>query len=795
MRLTPDEALNNFKKLAGQKWDGLTESDTRVKLIDRVFNECLNWEETDISREEHADTGLVDYVFKIGLKNVFVVEAKKKGVSFTLPITALSFRRKYTVGGILSTDKTLREVMRQAQEYCNKKGARYGVVTNGEQYVIFEAFVDFEDWEKGNCRIFYNLNDTATNFMEFWNLLSRDAVEQGSLKEFLTRKTDELRFERPVDNIRFRNETQPRNELHEYMNPIIEFAFKDIIDNDRIEMLRKCYVLEREFDEATRSIKTHFTSDLEANFKLKRIVESSSGAGVFQADFNVYSEVVKTSAPSPVIFLLLGKIGSGKTTFIFRFFNVVLNEEERKSIKWFYINFKDAPRDEKSIRKYILDRILFEFETKHKDLLTHIKQQLKIDEVSASENDLSRLFLVLRYEGFTPSLVIDNVDQHSVETARFHESVFLEANNLIKEFHTITIMTLREESFYRSAIEGVFNAYYIERYIISPPDLRRILLSRIDYVVGKMNLPQAELQSLMKTYLDYDTQRNAITLFLTVARDTIFKSYERSVTKFISGTSGGDVRRALELFARFLTSGNTKIKEMLDRYKLVGNYTIAEHHFVKSIALGTHRYYSQEHSFLMNVFEVDEFSKSHFLKLKILNYAEDRASISSTFGRGFLSINELLKHAMDVFISHEAIKQSLVDLARYGLILLNTRSREDLNGASHFRITECGNYYLHVLTNRFSYVDLVLADTPISDVDLVKTLRVLLPSADLEKRFHRSDLFVQYLKEMEEKEMRSSPEYKNSSLAKYRFAEKMERSLGEEKKYILRKDPDRDFEF
>ncbi len=784
MKLSPDEALKYFKMISKHNWTGLTESDTRVKLIDKIFVESLNWDENEnITREEHASPGFVDYVFRLGKKNVFVVEAKKQGVYFNLPIS-LNFKRKYTVGGILSTDKTLREAMTQAQGYCSRKGARYGVITNGTQFIIFESTVAFEDWDNGNCRIFYNLEDIERNFMEFWNLLSKDAVERGSLVECLSKKADELIFVRPVDNIIFRNEIQPRNELHEYMNDIIKFAFKDIIDKDRIEMLRRCYVSEREFHEPTRSIKNHFTLDLESNFNIKRVTESRDNSGVFQAEFNYYSEVIKATPPSPVVFLLLGKIGSGKTTFIFRFFNVVLTDEERRVVKLFYVNIKDAPKDEKYIREYLFHKILENFETDHRELLVHIKSQLKMEKVTSCMDDLSRLFLVLRFEGFTPALVIDNVDQHSLEMPSFHEKVFLEANNLTNELRTITIMTLREESFYRSAIQGVFDAYYIEKYIIDPPDLRRILLTRIDYVLEKMDLPNQELKILLKSNLNYERRRADIKNFLVVVRDTIFKSYRRSVVKFLSGTSGGDVRRALELFERFLPSGNIKIDEILDTYKRTGTYTIAEHQFVKSIALGSHRYFSKQSSFLMNIFEIDEFSMSHFLKLKILSYAEERASIDSPLERGFIAINELIKHSYEISIPQEAVEQSLLELAKYGLIILNTRSRETLEGASHFRITECGNYYLRVLPNRFSYINLVLADTPIADSDLVKKLRNMLPSKDIDIRFERSKLFIMYLREMEDRETRFNPEYENSPLGKYKFTKKIEASLEEEQKYV-----------
>ena len=78
MRIGPDEALKNLTNLMQEKWASLSESDTRSKIIDPTFTKCLNWQETDFFREEHSDTGYVDYLFKIGKKNAFVVEAKKQ---------------------------------------------------------------------------------------------------------------------------------------------------------------------------------------------------------------------------------------------------------------------------------------------------------------------------------------------------------------------------------------------------------------------------------------------------------------------------------------------------------------------------------------------------------------------------------------------------------------------------------------------------------------------------------------------------------------------------------------------
>ena len=127
MRINPDEALENFKNLMKNEWLKLSEADTRSKIIDPMFTECLNWNENDFFREEHGDTGYVDYVFKIGKKNVFVVEAKKNEVSFKLPIT-VNFNQQYHVGGILATSENVKKAMRQAEDIAMTRGQDLGLL-------------------------------------------------------------------------------------------------------------------------------------------------------------------------------------------------------------------------------------------------------------------------------------------------------------------------------------------------------------------------------------------------------------------------------------------------------------------------------------------------------------------------------------------------------------------------------------------------------------------------------------------------------------------------------------------
>lgn len=713
--------------------------------------------------------------------------AKKDGPTFSLPIS-YNRQRRLKIGTVIK-NKPVREAISQARKYCYAKGVRFGIITNGTQYVIFEALRFGEEWEKGNCLIFYHMDDIQRSFIEFWNVLSKDAVENNSLVEKVTMDFERLKFTRPVDDISLKNIRQPRNDLSRHLTPIISYGFQEITDQTRIDMLKKCYVYEEEFASADKTLKHIFSMDMPKAYNeldLKKILHREKIDKKFWSHFDKYSKLLEKDTHEPIVFLLLGRVGSGKTTFIHRFFNVVLEEKEKEKVLWFYVNFRDAPADESSIRQYIYDSILEDFFEKYTELFNELRTKYEFEVIGANLKDLTLLFAFLKGLGYTLSIVIDNVDQHRSLSPDYHEKVFIEANSITKKFRTITIMTLREESFYRSGIGGVFDAYYIEKFIIPHPDFVKLIMYRLDYILDKLELPEDEFKQLIRTNLDFDYRLKRIKKFLQIVKDSIARRPDVGISQFMTRTCGGNMRRALELFARFLVSGNTKIQEMLDIYNYSGFYQIAYHHFIKSIILGDYKYYSEESSYLMNLFDFNmNYSNSHFLKLKILNYAKDHLSSDGEIGRGYLSINLLCEEASNISINPKAIDDSLLKLAKYDLIILDTRSKVSLENASYFKITETGNYYLDFLLSRFVYLDLVWADTPIADIDAVTKLRSLLREIDLRKRFERTEIFLEYLKYMEERDIELNPKYKTSDLGKHRFMSKIISRFEKEKNIVL----------
>jgi len=226
-----DESFQNLTKLITLAEKGLSESDTRAKIIDPLFKDCLGWTEKDIQREPYVNPGYLDYLFSIDGIKKFALEAKKTGSHFHIPKSLK--RRSYRIDATITTDKNIKKAIEQAQRYCVDSGVRYGVVSNGHQFILFEAFRYGKSWRSTSCMVFRSLEDIKKNFTLFWNILSKDSVLNGSFKEYISRDQPKLKYERPLEKFHDKDSKLIRNYLSREVQPIINHIFQDIIDESQ----------------------------------------------------------------------------------------------------------------------------------------------------------------------------------------------------------------------------------------------------------------------------------------------------------------------------------------------------------------------------------------------------------------------------------------------------------------------------------------------------------------------------------------------------------------------------------
>lgn len=771
---SPDEALSRFNTIWKRDWISLSEADTRCKIIDPLLIECLNWDEGDIIREEHSDSGFVDYIFKINDRPLFIIEAKKEGDHFIIPDNFKN--RLYKINGVISKCKELISAIEQAQKYCIDHGIRVGIVTNGYQYVIFEAFRLGSPWKEGRCIIYHSFEDISHNFGRFWDLLNKNSVDNGFLLKEISEKTETKCFERPLDKIHNKEEKLTRNYLHEYISPFVDYIFGEITDPSQLGILEKCYVYEKAYGSAYDELKSFFMDRMPYYSKehnIKSIIEEDKDAGEFRFNFEKCDFLVKSKTVKGSMILLLGGVGAGKTTFLHRFFRIILKDET--NFFWFYVNFGKAPIDASKIEEFIYQKIIEQFEVEYyktvRDELDKFSDKLSI---SIDKNNWKRyvfsLFAALRCLGYSISLAVDNVDQHDAE---MQEKIFLETEHITDELRLVTILTLREETYYRSTLVGPLDAYDKRKFYISSPKFELVILNRIDYLLDFLKKNPDVIKKILKTSLDLEDKIEEIVAFFKIIKYSLKRKKTHkaaSITYFVTQISAGNMRVALRMFNAFLQSGNTKVDEMLYIYEEQGVYMIHNYQFLKSVILGDSRYYIGDKSFIMNLFEINPpFSESHFLNQRILNYAYINRGNQSPVGRGYIEINRLKSEAENLFINPKAIEESLLMLAKFDLICLESQSKRDLKTASYFCLTFTGSYYLTQLTKRFIYLDLIAGDTPIADINVVKKIKKLIDSSVMEDRFKKTEILLNYLKECEDNEFKEHPEYKSSDLTNERF--------------------------
>jgi hypothetical protein len=228
-----------FAALVAARGD-VNEAGTRANLIDKILIQVCGWPEVDAHREVHTDRGYMDYSLIVRRRPFVAVEAKMEGKPFVLPLTTSKYLK---ISGALLTEKNVREAVTQVRRYCSDAGIRYAVATNGYAWIVFRAIREDMPWREGSARVFSSLENIESNFTEFWNLLSYNAIQAGSLdQEFGTTLQSSRKMHRVIDRLFNSDLPLQRNRLHAQLHPLIQSIFLDIADQDPLEILQSCYV-------------------------------------------------------------------------------------------------------------------------------------------------------------------------------------------------------------------------------------------------------------------------------------------------------------------------------------------------------------------------------------------------------------------------------------------------------------------------------------------------------------------------------------------------------------------------
>jgi len=446
------------------------------------------------------------------------------------------------------------------------------------------------------------------------------------------------------------------------------------------------------------------------------------------------------------VLLLIGSVGSGKSTFMTYVKDVALDANLSKRICWIRVDLNNAPVNSKEIYKWIKETLIYELRASNRSIdpddLTTMKriyhqQVTKFDKIggellgkdtldykkelfkelrAAQENLDVTLESYISYfvHSFNKELIIvlDNCDKRTLE----EQLLMFEVSSWLKEnVKGIVFLPLRETTFdhYRNQkpLDTVVKDLIFR---INPPALNKVLYNRISYA-GRLIQKNTTNFYYLPNGFKASYPSNDEVYYLKSIMKSLFQN--KFFNKLMSGLTGRNIRKGIEIFLDFCKSGHITDADILQMKYTKGNHALQNHIISRIFLRGNRVYYSDADAKLKNLFVCDPSDKlpDPFIRVKILIWLDLKHRIKGPSGlQGYHPLSQLIKDLIVLGHSSDRILQETSKLINYSLIFSESQNTETVEKDELISISSSGLVHLELLKN-IDYLSACSEDTWFND--------------------------------------------------------------------------------
>lgn len=673
-----------------------------------------------------------DYIIKFDGVPIMVIEAKRPGIDVYAAFA-------------------------EARLYANELNAKFShninpckkiVVSNGEKtlagyYDQEIPIIDicFEDFVVGNIK-----------FAELLEFASYNTLNE-YYKKIIKKVKGEARFSRPVGQIggkRAQNSELKENNFGriislDYNNILIpesEDEYKDIVKNAYVESKRREQHVEPIL-KTIRSIKLPSVDDA-------TYISSEDASPLFGG----IEGYIQDKNRKHSLILLIGSVGSGKSTFIryLKYMVVSRQTDLVNKTEWLVINMNNAPISRETIYDWLIDAVLKkikehfsecdfgekefllklysheikEFENGIGDFIS-ADQKLYYQELyqlvkCAMQDKKLTLLRLIEFININKRkeciIVLDNVDQGAPQDQLL---MFQVAEWFRNQFRCLIILPMRDTTYNIHRTVPPLDTVVKELvFRIDPPDLLTVLQLRLKYIYRLNKADNRNIYTLengmnvvvdKNEYIEYF--KNVLN---SIRKDNLVKNIFYSIT-------GRDTRSGIELFIDFCKSGHLSSREIFTINATGGEYVIPNYIMMNAILRGNRHYYSDIDSRIKNLFasEYNDDWVDPFIRVDILRWLDKfKNNIGPNGTKGFYKSGSMIEDLSSLGHSEEVVIRELRYLIRSKLILSeNTNEEVDTNDL--IRISQYGSLHIHLLNN-ITYLAACSEDVLYKNTEIIKNI-------------------------------------------------------------------------
>jgi hypothetical protein len=323
------------------------ESSTRLRVIDTVLFDILQWDKNDVDTEKYCRAnGFADYVFHVSGKPLLVIEAKKTGINFLLP-NRIYKDRPYQFGLLAKECKEAAAALEQASGYAATLGSIYIAISNGHQWMFTLAFVPNQPLENRLVFVFESLEAIQNKFSRFCKCFNQEGLSSNTISRELL---DNLKLPAPAklsSQIPGYPQVSDRNVFQNELSYILDYVWQVLAQTENSEdFVEHCYV------------NPHSHRDILTI--TKELIEKRKREDDIISEYNI--ETIEklpqelASLPAEKPFIILGEVGRGKTSFL-KYLRFVAAKDNLKNYIQMELNFIDRPDSHEEIYDFVYDEI------------------------------------------------------------------------------------------------------------------------------------------------------------------------------------------------------------------------------------------------------------------------------------------------------------------------------------------------------------------------------------------------------------------------------------------------------
>ena len=713
-----------------------TEADTRLKVIDRILLGVLLWPYDQVQTEPATPSGFADYACHVRHRTRMILEAKRDGRS--LGLQGRQPGRAYKLsGGVFNADAA-KEGIAQAIRYCGDKNAELACVTNGQEWVIFRGnrLGDGTDTRDGVAFVFPDLDAVQEQFNLFYSLMSYESATMFSYRPYFQEAEGQ-----PIRLSIFHKSLYqagsarflPGGALSVDIDKVMQSFFRRLTGDQDPDLLHACFVETNESHHA----------DAQLARIAENIVDRIQQLDTSNAD--ALTQLIQRARESGrhEFVLVVGVKGAGKSTFITRFFDIVLPRDLAEKCVVIRVDLGSYSGDTEALVSWLdsslvkeAERLLFKGAPAYNDIegmffdeYTRLRKgpwaplydsdkvefQIRFgNQIETMRQEKPNEYIhgqmrhVVNNRKMLPVIVFDNADHFDIE---FQQRVYQYARSIYEQTVCLVILPITDRTSWQLSKHGALQSFEHEAFFLPAPPTGDIIRKRIEFIEQRIEAERTKPEDKYFVSRGISLSIDDLAGFARTLHRIFLQTSD--VAHWIGDLANHDVRRTLNLARSFVVSPHLKVEDLIKAYVAGSGVQLRTGRAARALIRGHYDMYPVgQNDFVQNVFALNaDLATTPLLGVRLLQLLND---VPQREHEGSLiEVDETVAYFAGMNIENRAIYLWLDALLKTGLILNYDPTVQDITDANHVEISPAGRHHFFWATGNYEYLSAMADVTPL----------------------------------------------------------------------------------